>query len=889
MSWHVRLGRWFLGRALPPGIVRESVIGDLDQEYEELLAADVGRNLGLWYLLEAIKVGLRFRVGRILSMASITGGGLKGLNRMNLFERCKEELSWSFRRVTRTPGMAIFAALAIGLGIGATTTMFSLTHTGIQRLPYPGSEDLVALSWDQPSRGLVELGLTPTEYTDWSSEQRTLESLEAYASGPMILSGEGDFPERLNGARVTANTFGALGIQPELGRGFLREDDAPGAAGVVVLSHVLWARRYGQDPDILGRTVRVDGVSRTVVGIMPQGFQFPRNEEIWIPFTMDASLSADVNLRHMTTFGRLGAGKNLKTAETEFTSLARRAAANQPSEYEGLVFRVGTYQDYMIGKDAVMILVSLLIVVSFVLIVACASVANLLLARAIRQTREIAVQVSLGAGRKRIMAQVLTESLLISATGGIVGVGLAYLGAGFLQQTMGADLPYYWMSIEVDRTVLAFAFGLAFLSALVAGVVPALRASSLSVSETLKDQSHGSTGVRLGRWSRRLVVAEVALSCGLLAIAGLTTKDLMALTRVDRGFDSAEILTARVSLAESAYPEVTDRMMFGRELLQGLSGQTGIEAAALASSLPGTTASSVRFQLEGVPAERSEDLPRTRLRVVTEGFFQVLGADALEGRTFSFADNAETDPVALVNRSFVDRFFPGESPLGRRILVGALDSERPWRTIVGVVPDLGVNGSSRSTPEGVYVPLAQRPQLHLNVLLRVGTNPLAVPNLLRGAVANVDGDLPVYDLESLETRLSRDSAGYWAIAAFLSASGLSALLLAGVGLFGILAFSVNSRSREMGIRVALGARASSVLWIVMRSGLGQMGMGLLIGLVIGLGGALALQDMFQATTPMDLSVFGTVAGLLTLGGLLASLAPALRAMKTDPAAVLRMD
>ena len=483
----------------------------------------------------------------------------------------------------------------------------------------------------------------------------------------------------------------------------------------------------------------------------------------------------------------------------------------------------------------------------------------------------------------------LTESLLISAAGGVVGVGLAYLGAGFLQRTMGADLPFFWMSIQVDPTVLAFVAGLAFLSALLAGVVPGLRASQLSVAEVLKDEGRGSTGVRLGRWSRRLVVAEVALSCGLLTVAGLTAKDLSSFVQVDRGFESEAILTARVSLGESAYPDAADRERFGRELLQNVSGKPGVGAAALTTSLPGTTASNSRFQLESVAAERSEDLPRARLRVVTEEYFQVLGAGPLEGRTFSGADGAEASPVAVVNRSFADRYFPGESPLGRRVLMGDLESERPWRTIVGVVPDLGMNGPSRSTPEGVYVPLAQRPQLHMNVLLKAATDPLALSNTLRGSVANVDGDLPVYDLEALETRLSRDSAGYWAIAAFLLTSGLAALLLAGVGLFGILAFSVSNRSRELGVRVALGARAYSVLWMILRSGLNQIGLGLLVGAAIGLGGALALQEMFQTTSPLDLSVFATVAGLLTIGGLLASLAPALRAMRTDPAAVLRMD
>jgi predicted permease len=883
----VRLGRFFLRQILPPGIIGESVIGDLDQEYEELLTARTGWILGAWYLLEAMKIGLCFRLGRFFSLAAPSGGGRKGPKSMDLLERCGEEIRWSLRRVARTPGMAVFGAIAIGLGIGATATMFSLTHAGIQRLPYPDSEELVALYWNEPSRGMMELGLTPQEYTEWAAEQRSLESLEAYTRESMTLSGQGGFPERLNGARVTANVFGALGVQPALGRGFLKEEEAPGAPGAVILSHSLWVRRYGQDPGILGRTVRVDGEDRTVVGVMPSGFQFPLKEELWTPLTVGTAMGEEASLRNITSFGRLSEGKDLRTAQAEFTAMAGRFAADQPSEYEGLVFHAGTYQDYIVGRDAVLILVSLLIVVSFVLLVACASVANLLLARGIRQTREVAVQLAMGAGRGRIMAQVLMESILISAAGGALGVGLAYLGAGFLQRAMGADLPFFWMSIQVDPTVLAFALGLAFLSSLLAGVVPALRTSRLSVADTLKDESHGSTGVRIGRWSRRLVVAEVALSCGLLTIAGLTAKDLLGMIQMDRAFDSAPLLTARVSLGESVYPESSDRELFGRELLRKLSGSPGVEAAALASSLPGTTASLLRFQLEGLSAERSEDLPRARLRVVTQGFFQVLGADALEGRTFSSVDGAEASPVAVVNRSFAHRFFPGESPLGRRVLMGDLDSELPWRTIVGVVPDLGMNGPSSSVPEGVYVPLAQRPQLHMRVLLKATTDPLALSNLVRVSVAELDQDLPVYDLETLDARLSRESASFGAIATLLLASGLSALFLAGVGLFGILAFSVSSRTREMGIRVAMGARASTVLWLVLQAGLKQIGLGLLAGLAIGVGGALTLQEMFETTNPLDLSVFGAVAAILTVAGVMASLSPALRAMRTDPAAVLR--
>ncbi|HSG81513.1 MAG TPA: ABC transporter permease [Gemmatimonadota bacterium] len=792
-------------------------------------------------------------------------------------------------KLARSPGLAVFAAVAMGLGIGATATMFSLTHAGLQSMPFHEPDDLVVFSWDRPRDGRTHIGMTVQEVADYRQRQSTLQGLAGYVELQQHLSDTEAPPERIGGAMITANAFPLLGIQPFLGRGFSPDEERPGAEGVAIISHGLWSRRYGGDPDVLGQSIRVDGVDRVLVGVMPEGFRWPEQHDLWIPLEVDPTDQRSVGVRGITVFGRLKGGIALDEARSEFTLLARQLELAEPHLYDGLVLRAVTYYDYEILPDAVIILIALLVVVSLVLLIACGTVAKLLLAQVASRTRELAVRAALGASRGRLMGQVLVESLAIAALGGILGVGLTYLGASLIQRGMGADMPYYWMIVRVNPVVLAFVLTLVLLSGLVAGVVPGLRASRVDVHETLKDHTHASTGIRLGRLNRSLVVAEVALSCCLLTVAGLIAKGPVRWMQTNPGFVTEGFLTGRITLRSRDYPEQSDLTRFHTELLERLGGLPGVRQAVLASSLPGTQSSQWNIQVEGVAYESDRDLPSVRVRVVTPGFFRTIGVGAREGRLLSESDHSGAEPVIVVNQPFAERFFHGESPLGRRIRAGRLGDEGPWMTIVGVVPDLRMNANQPHVSEGMYLPMAQRPQRYLSLLLQTSGDPLSSAEGVRRTVAGIDRDLPVYGMASLAEALSRGLGPIYTVTVIMVVCGVTALVMAAAGLFGLLAFSVRCRTREIGIRMALGAEAGRILVLTLKDGMIRIGLGLAVGMGLAVICAPLLSELYAGTNPVDLSVYGLVGAVLAATGLVASVLPALMAVRVDPIQSLRSE
>ncbi len=874
--------------ALPSGAAGESVKGDLDQEHRERQLANPMRSHRAWYAWEALKRGVLYGLGRRVG-AGVAGERRRpwrswkpGLGRSG-------EIRFAVRRLFKSPGQASFAVLSIALGVGATSTMFCLTHAGLQKMPFPEPDRLLVFYWDRPTGGPRHIGMTVQEVAEWRQAQSTLQGLAGYVETVMNLSDSEEVPERLGGTQITANTFALLGTHPFLGRGFSPDEERPGSQGVAIISHDVWSRRYGADPEVLGRSVRIDGLDRTIVGVMPAGFRWPEQHDLWIPLEIDPGDRRWVGVRGITMFGRLEDGVTANEARTEFALLAGQSKLAAPDLYEGLTLRTVSYYDYEIGKDAVVILLGMLVVVSLVLVIACATVANLLLAQAAGRTRELAVKAALGAARSVLMWQVLAESLVICVIGGLLGVALTYIGAALVQRGMGAEMPYYWMVVEVDRTVLMFVLLLVLLSGLVAGLVPAIRASKVDVFDTLKDETHASTGLRLGRLSRSLVVGEVAFSCCLLIVAGLTAKAPAAWRQRDPGFERGRIFTGRISLRSDVYPGAVAWRRFQVDLLERLEALPGVLHAALTTSLPGTSAGKWSFQLPGATYEREQDLPLSRIRVVTPEYFTTVGVAPLEGRAFLASDDGEAEPVIVVNRPFAERFFPGESALGHRIRTGGLESQDPWRTVVGVVPDLTMNGMEPRLTEGFYLPMSQRPQRNLSILLETSGDPLAAAPDARRTVVAIDSDLPVYNVNSLERELARNMGAAYTASALLVVSGVAALLLAGVGLFGVLAFSVKCRVREIGIRIALGAAAGRVLWMTLWDGMLRVGMGLVVGMCLALLCAPVLREIFSETNPADWTVYALVAGVLSVTGAGASILPALRTVAVDPVRTLRSE
>ncbi len=811
-------------------------------------------------------------------------------SRMRAGGRVFQEVDQGIRLLRRNPGLAAFAVISMGLGIGATSTMFSVSH-GLQReLPYPDSDALVYVGWTPGTSPDDRVFLTASELTAWQSSQSTLESLAAARRTAMDLAGAEGAPERVNGAQVTRDSFETLRVQPILGRGFRSEETIPGGPEVAILGHGLWTRRFGGDPEILGRTLRVNGTERTIVGVMPRGFRFPELEDLWIPLRLDpVSGSVEDEPRNLMAFGRLAKDRSLLEARSEFVALAGRLRQEKPERYESLVPCVVPYHRFFVGRDAVVIMNTLVVIASFVLLIACASVANLFLARAAGRTRELAVRSALGAGRSRILSQLLSEALVISVLGGVLGALVAYAGASLFHRSVSAQLPFFWMDCRVDGTVLVFVGVLVLLAGIMAGIVPALRASGIGAAAALRDGDRGSSSLRIGRLSRTLVVAEVTLSFGLLATAGMMAKGPLLNARKDPGFETEGLLSARISLRRDAYPDSQAWSAFAGELSRGLAGLPDLQDAALSSVVPALAAPTWRFRLQGVAYDRPVDLPLARVAVVSADFFSLLKVAPLEGRLLDDGDHADGTQVAVVNRSFARRHFPGESPVGRRIRPGGLDEEGPWLTVVGVVPDLAMNGARPALPEGIYIPLRQRPQRNLHVLLRSPGDPAGVTARLRGQLMGIDPDLPLLEAGTVRSALTAEVRPEMAFTILLATCGGIALLLAAVGLFGVLAFSVRRRTREIGVRLALGAEVRGVLWATLRGGMTQVTAGIGVGAVMALALSMIIRDLYASNELVDWTIYGAITGLMLLTGLAASLFPALRAVRVDPAEALRRE
>ncbi len=797
------------------------------------------------------------------------------------------DLRSGFRLLARAPGLAIFAAVAIALGIGSTTTMFSISHGLMRELPFQEPDRLIYLFRDRVARNRLDISLNAHEFQTWRDAQTTLEGLAGFDETDVDLAGAEDRPQRVAAAAVSADAFQTLRVGPVLGRGFLPADERPGAEPVVVLGHRLWQERFGGDPAIAGRTVRLNGLQRTVVGVMPEDFQFPYQQALWIPLELDPSAEPGGN-RYIHAFGRLREDVSLESARVEVAALARRLELAHPESYEGLGTRVAVYREHIVEPRDALLMNIMVAVVAFVLLVACANVANLLLARAAARDREVAIRAAMGASRSALVTQNLAEALAIAALGGALGIGLAHVGVTLFNRAVAHQIPFFWMWVEIDATVLAFCFALILVATILAGLGPALKATGVEMNEVLKDTSRSSS-LRLSRLSRTLVVAEVALSCGLLTVAGLMVKGVLIHTADELEFATENVLTARIQLRSNDYPDNSDIDRFYSELLERLESRPEVSSAAIVLWPPGANYYTNTFQIEGESYDRDRDMPWAVFAQISNDYFRALDVQLLAGRPFSAIDHAESEPVAIINQRFARLYFPGQNPLGRRIKLGRLDSESPWRTIVGVAPDLAMARRRARGSEGIYLPFSQSTRRTMSVLLRTAGDPLALAPLVRDEVAAIDPNLPIYEVGSLARLISENTAPERTLAVLFALFGLAGLVLATVGLYGVMAFLVRRRTREIGIRMALGANARRILWLTARSGLIQLVLGLIIGVALAALLAPAMGEMLFDASPWDWRIYTLIALVLIATGLAASLAPALRATRVDPMETLRYE
>ncbi|MEJ2312077.1 MAG: ABC transporter permease [Gemmatimonadales bacterium] len=803
-----------------------------------------------------------------------------------------KELRYAVRMLRKNPGTSLIAVLALGLGIGLTTIMFSIVYGAVWKgLPFEGAEKLVHIERNNLAEDIESMEVPIHDFLDYRKAQTSFEGLAGFYSGTVNLAGT-ERPERYDGAFISANAFELIRVQPVLGRNFQEGEDTPAADPVMLLGYHVWQDRFGGDPEVVGQVARVNGEQTTIVGVMPEGFRFPVAEDVWLPLRMDPLELERGEGLSLEVFGRLRDGTNIDQASAEMQAIAARLAEEYPDTNEGVGAVLKPYVDEYIGAEPRAMLYTMLGAVFLVLLVACANVANLLLSRAATRSKELAIRSAVGASRLRVIMQLLGEGVVLASAGAVLGIGISVLGIGMFNRAVEPTDPPFWIDIGLNTVVLVFVIVIAVLAGVLSGILPAIQASGSAVNEVLKDESWGSSGFRVGKLSKGLVVGEIALSLGVLVAAGLMIKSVTNLKTIDYGFDTETTFTARMGLFEADYPDTTSRREFFREVLRRVEQRPGVEAAAIVTALPGAWSYGSRFGIEGATYDRDQDYPVARFATVSPDFLDVYGVKVLEGRTFGPQDTYDAMPVAIVNQSFAEQFYPEGSAIGKRVRQGDSGTEEPWRTIVGVVPDMYMQGLSNmeEDPWGVYFPLDQYDTRFAYVALRsAGEDPMALAAGARDDVMAVDQDIPLYWVQTHQAAIDEQTWFFRIFGNLFMVFGFVALFLAAVGLYGVMSASVSHRTSEMGIRMALGAQGGDVLWLVMKQGAVQVGIGMALGLALAALLSRGLDLILFQVEPWDPVVFALIAAVLAAVGMLASYIPALRATRVDPAVALRYE
>ena len=794
------------------------------------------------------------------------------------------------RMLVKYPTLSIVAVLTLGLGIGLSTTVFCVVNGGMFKgLPFPDADRLVAVVSTNPSQNQPRQPISVHDLVVWQERQTSFETMGAFGFAPMNLSTEEGRPERYRGGELTVAAFDTLGVQPILGRGFRAGDDRPGAEPVVLLGYALWRDRYGSSPALVGKTIRASGIHRTVIGIMPEIFAFPIQEALWIPLSIDPLATQRGQGPSTQVIARLKPGVSLEQAQAQARTISAQLEREFPSTNRGIGADVMPYARTVLGPEIYGLLYTMLGAGIGVLIIACVNVSNLLVARASLRRREVAVRMALGAGRSRVVRQHLTEVLVLATAGGAIGVLLSIFGMRWFTQALSVNPPPFWMTFELDYRVMLFVVGLIVLASLLAGALPAMHAVRVSAGAVLKDDSRSSTSASLGKFSSVLVIAELAVSCGLLIAAGLMIKSVVQLKNVNMPFGIENVLTARVDLPQSTYAGSAASIRFFEQLLPRLQALPNVEAATLSDGLPAAGNGVISVQIEGKAYPQANDYPLAREGIVTAGYFDTFQAKVQRGREFTTSDVAASQPVAIINESFARTHFPAVDPIGHQMKRIRPNSKEPWLTIVGVVPDLIMEGigNNNASPVGYYIPIAQSDVANgVRIAVRTHSDPAAMTSFVRSAVTSLDPELAIYEIETMARVIDRQTWFYTVFGTFFMAFGFCALFLAAAGLYGVMSFAVTQRTREMGVRVALGAQGRQLIVLIMRKSVIQLGVGLFIGLALALLASGALQPVLYHVNPRDTGVFAAVVMTLATASLVASFLPARRVTRIDPVIAL---
>jgi len=859
-----------------PDDVAEELRQHLDDQYRDLRAAGASHDDALRAMADDVNA--------VRSRRS----GLRP-------ELIAADVRYAFRTLRRNPGFAVVVLLTLALGIGANAAIFSVVDAVLlQPLPYRDADRLMVIWGDLRRPGLNDIPASAGEYVDYRDRSHAFEQVAAYDTVGFNLTGGGE-PERVEGAVVTTTFFALLGGSAQIGRTFVAAEDQPGRDDVVVLSHSLWTRRFSANPAIVGQTIPVDGHPTQVVGVMPAAFRFPdRSIEIWKPFLLDAEALSDNNRgsHGYTALARLKAGISRQQAQADLDAVTAAFKAEHPGNYRnGFGAWLRPLQEEVVG-DTGRPLMMLLGAVAVVLLIACANVANLLLARAASRRKEIALRTALGASRGRLVRQLMTESVLVSAIGGLIGLGMAAWGVDLLVASAPDSIPRIH-EVGVDARVAGFTALVSLATALVFGLAPALRASRAPLNDALKEGGRAGGGGVHGFAGRALVVSEVALSLVLLIAAGLLIHSFTRLQDVAPGFDSSRLLTLRLSLPESRYTTFQKGQSFFDEFFAGLRRSPGVRGVAATNALPFSGLGGSRtFHVEGREEKRPEDQPEEQLRIVTDGYFSAMGIPIVAGREFTERDSLTQPRVAVVNGALARKHWPHESPIGKRVSFST--NEPHWYEIVGVAGNIKHRALEAADRPELYVPYRQplfagwtvRP---MYVMVRTSADPVSTAAIVRHEVARLDRDQPISDVRTMDERIGRSlSSRRFSMVLLALFAGL-ALTLAAVGIYGIVAYSVTERTHEIGVRVALGAQRRDVMAMVVGQGMAMTVAGTAIGVAASAALARLMSSLLFGVSAVDPVTFVAIPMLLIAVALAACYVPARRATRVDPLQTLRSE
>ena len=803
-----------------------------------------------------------------------------------------KDLRHGVRSLLRHPGFSAVAVITLTLAIGVNTTIFSVVNTVLLKaLPFREPHQLVSVH--RPAGGDGLPGIASYQYAAWKEKSTTFTDLAAFSDNNFNLTGDGE-PERVTCAQVTASLFTTLGVQPLRGRVFLPEEDRPGVSNVAIVSEGFWQRRYGHDEGILQNTLTLNNKPYTIVGVMPGSFRFPGEFDIWLPLALDPvkELQSDM-FTLVEVVGRLKPEANLQSAQAELGLITQQASEQSKDPVPLSAVEVAPLQQQLVAGVRWTVLV-LWGAVALVMLLACVNVASLMISRTLARQREMAVRAAVGARRWQLVRQLLTESVLVGIVGGALGLLIAVWGTRAIASLVPKGFTtsvYDLNNIRLDWHVFAFTLGLSLLTGIVFGLAPALTASRPDLLQALRNsRSYGLMSFGLRSFRGWLVVAELALAVVLLLAAGLLVRSFDKLVAINPGFDSENVLTARMNLPRAAYPEAGQREAFYEQLLQRVRSLPGVESAGTINHTPLNGFGMIAFiAVEGnPPLDRKKD-PPVGIGTVSTDYFTTLKIPLLSGRHYDARDSADGQKVAIVNEAFADRFLANSDPLGKRVSFGCGEKEGLCRTIVGVVGNVRQESLTDEVTPEIYMPFAQSPVNSATLLVRTTSDPLTLVSAVRSEVLAIDKNQPIYDVKSLAQRVNEAVAVSRSLMVLFAAFALLALVLGAVGIYGIVSYSVTQRTHEIGIRMALGARAGNVLSLILKNGLTLV----LTGIVIGIAAALALTrfltTLLFGVTPTDSVTFVVVSAVFFVIAMIASLIPALRATRVDPLEALRYE